>query len=108
MSCPTTIQQAVASLVGCKPHGDGYLVHTTCLYPSNDAVRVLVRGGRLALCFNDKDAMLAWPGHVHGFRLYSTEEVEAMLATAGFAALRTVSDSDARQGLFHCVSAYVV
>ena len=70
--------------------------------------RVLRRCGRLTLCFNDKDEMLRWPGHVHGFRLYSTGEVEAMLATAGFAALRTVSTSDRKQGLFHCVSACAV
>ena len=70
--------------------------------------RVLGRGGRVVLCFNDKDAMLRWPGHAHGFRLYATGEVEAMLATAGFTAPRTVSASDTKQGLFHCVSACTV
>ncbi|KAA0573337.1 hypothetical protein FZ983_30455 [Azospirillum sp. B21] len=59
MSCPTTIQQAVASLVGCKPHGDGYLVHTTCLYPSNDAVRVLVRGGKDQFVVSDNGGAIA-------------------------------------------------
>ena len=66
--------------------------------------RVLRPGGRLTLCFNDKDEMLRWPGHVHGFRLYSTGEIEAMLAMAGFSALRTVSATDPKQGLFHSVS----
>jgi ubiquinone/menaquinone biosynthesis C-methylase UbiE len=67
--------------------------------------RVLCRGGRLVLCFNDRDEMLRWPGHVYGFTLYATRDVEAMLAAAGFATLRTASATDPRQGLFHCISA---
>lgn len=67
--------------------------------------RVLTTGGRLALCFNAKDDMLRWPGHVHGFTLYELAEVEAMLATSGFSAMATASTSDAQQGLIHCVSA---
>lgn len=66
--------------------------------------RVLATGGRLALCFNDKDAMARWPGHAHGFTLYEVGEVTQMLAAGGFSAIATSSADDARQGLFHCVT----
>jgi arsenite methyltransferase len=66
--------------------------------------RVLTAGGRLVLCFNAKDEMLRWPGHVHGFTLYDLAEVEAMLAAAGFCGIATSSGDDPEQGLFHCVS----
>ena len=67
--------------------------------------RVLKSGGRLALCFNAKSEMAKWPGHVHGFTLYELEEVEAMLAGAGFGEITTASGDDPKQGLFLCVSA---
>ena len=70
--------------------------------------RVLCRGGRLVLCFNDRDEMLRWPGHAHGFTLYATGEVEAMLTATGFAKLRTTSATDPRQGLVHCISACAI
>ena len=66
--------------------------------------RVLKAGGRLALCFNAKSEMSKWPGHVHGFTLYELAEVEAMLAAAGFAEIKTANGNDPQQGLFHCVS----
>ena len=67
--------------------------------------RVLAAGGRLAICFNAKQDMLRWPGHVHGFTLYEVGEVETLLAGCGFSAIKTVSRDDPQQGLIHCVGA---
>ena len=59
MNCPNIIQQAVSSLVGCAPYGDGFLVHTTCLYPSNDVVQVIVRGGANEFTVSDDGGAIA-------------------------------------------------
>ncbi len=67
--------------------------------------RVLRPGGQIALCFNDKKDLEAWPPHKHGFRLYELEELEAVLGGAGFSQVQVVSLRDEGQGLVHCVSA---
>lgn len=59
MSCPNIIREAVSSLVGCAPYGDGFLVHTTCMYPSNDVVRVVVRGGTNEFIVSDDGGAIA-------------------------------------------------
>lgn len=97
------------------PYGDGEFsclcsVNTLYFWPApgralGECRRVLKHGGRLTLTFNDQSEMERWPGHVHGFTLYTVAEVETLLAAAGFSAIRTVSDDDPVQGRFHCASA---
>ena len=101
--------------VGAIPFADGDFTHicsvnTLYFWPDPlralaECRRVLERGGRLALCFNDKSEMLKWPGHVHGFTLYELAEVETMLAAAGFGEITTTDGNDPKQGQFHCVCA---
>ena len=101
--------------VDAMPYADGEFsclcsVNTLYFWPDPlralaECRRVLVPGGRLALCFNDKSEMQRWPGHVHGFTLHAVGEVEAMLAATGYSAVGTSSADDRRQGRFHCVSA---
>lgn len=67
--------------------------------------RVLHAGGRLALCFNSKHDMEQWPGHVHGFSLYELDEVERLIAVAGFGDITTRTAQDEAQGEYYCVSA---
>lgn len=59
MTCPNNIQQAVSSLVGCAPYGDGFRVYTTCLYPSNEVVQVIVRGGVNEFTVSDDGGAIA-------------------------------------------------
>ena len=66
--------------------------------------RVLKSGGRLALCFNSKNDLAQWPGHVHGFTLYELSDVEEMLGVAGFSGIETRTGNDQEQGEFYCVT----
>ena len=70
--------------------------------------RILKTGGMIALCFNSKADLAAWPGHVHGFNLYELSEAEEMLAAAGFCQIEVASGNDSEQGLFYCVTGVVV
>ena len=70
--------------------------------------RVLITGGKIVICFNSKTDLTAWPGHVHGFKLYEFFEVEEMLTAAGFYQIEVVSEKDTEQGLFYCVSGVAV
>lgn len=69
--------------------------------------RILKTGGMIALCFNSKADLAAWPGHVHGFKLYELSEVEALLTNAGFCQIEVASGNDPEQGLFYCVTGVV-
>ncbi|MDD2851142.1 MAG: class I SAM-dependent methyltransferase [Desulfuromonadaceae bacterium] len=69
--------------------------------------RVLKDGGMIALCFNSKSDLAAWPGHVHQFTLYDLAEVEEMLTDAGFCEIEVASGNDPAQGLFYCVTGVV-
>jgi SAM-dependent methyltransferase len=49
-----------------------------------ELARVIRPGGRLVLVFEPADELRKWPGHRFGFRLFESEEVEALVAAAGF------------------------
>jgi arsenite methyltransferase len=70
--------------------------------------RVLTCGGKLSLCFNSKEDLASWPGHVHGFTLYELDDVTGLLYEAGFSEVKVVEARDDQQGLFYCVSGSVV
>ena len=65
--------------------------------------RVLRRGGYIILCFNSKEDLVKWPGHIHGFSLFDIEEVEQLLRDAGFSEIQIQSENDPKQGLYYCV-----
>ncbi|MFC0349307.1 class I SAM-dependent methyltransferase [Undibacterium danionis] len=70
-----------------------------------ECARVLIDGGQLVLCYNAKQDMQNWPGHVHGFTLYEASEVEDLLSDVGFVNITTRSLQDPVQGLVYSVVA---
>lgn len=67
--------------------------------------RVLAPGGRLVLCFTDREALERWPGHRHGFRLYGLADVERHLRDAGFEVADVAEGLNPHDGRFFCVRA---
>jgi SAM-dependent methyltransferase len=65
--------------------------------------RVMAPGGRMVVGFDDRRALEAWPGHVHGFRLYEVAEVEDLMRDAGFTVLESATAGAAGQGRVHRV-----
>lgn len=53
--------------------------------PLSEMVRVLRRSGRLVLVFECEDSLKGWPGHRHGFELWSAADVITAAADAGLA-----------------------
>jgi ubiquinone/menaquinone biosynthesis C-methylase UbiE len=66
--------------------------------------RVLRPGGRFVLCFQAPESVLAWPGHIHGFRAYGADEVAALMEAAGFGQVRQASGEAPAVGQFMCLS----
>lgn len=53
--------------------------------PLREMARVLRRSGRLVLVFECEESLRSWPGHRHGFELWSADDVIAAAASAGLA-----------------------
>ena len=53
--------------------------------PLREMARVLRRSGRLVLVFECEDSLKSWPGHRHGFELWSAADVIDAAAAAGLA-----------------------
>src|SRR3990170_3197451 len=53
--------------------------------PLREMARVLRRSGRLVLVFECEDSLRSWPGHRHGFELWSATDVIDSAAAAGLA-----------------------
>lgn len=70
-----------------------------------ECARVLSAGGQLLLCYNAKQDLQNWSGHVHGFTLYDVDEVERLLGDTGFVNIYTRSLQDPAQGLVYAVVA---
>ncbi|MBV8657422.1 MAG: class I SAM-dependent methyltransferase [Burkholderiales bacterium] len=66
--------------------------------------RVLQPGGKIALCFDAKESIQAWPGHTYGFALYEVPEVERMLIEAGFSGIEVVERRQGESGRFYCLT----
>lgn len=51
--------------------------------PIREISRVLRPGGRLVLVFEPPEVLRRWPGHVHGFEMWSVDDVISAAARAG-------------------------
>jgi len=69
-----------------------------------ELARVLRPGGRLAIAFEPPEELAKWPGHRHGFRVWSEEEVRALMAEAGFERIRAVWGEGRRPDRFLCLT----
>ena len=70
--------------------------------------RVLADGGKFILCFDAKEELQRWPGHVHGFRLYEPAEVEILYRAAGFAPLTLATRLIPGYGKVYCLTAQAI
>lgn len=69
-----------------------------------ELARVLRPGGRLVLCLEPPEELRKWPGYRHGFRLYTVEEVAALMASAGFTGIDVVWGTGRKPDRFCCLS----
>lgn len=69
-----------------------------------EIARVLKPGGRLVLGFEPPEELRKWPGHVHGFRLYSTDELVAAAGGAGLGDPVLASGTGRKPDFFLCLS----
>ena len=100
--------------VGRLPLADGAVdkavsVNSLYFWPDMDATlvelaRVIRPGGTLVLCFEPPEELRKWPGHVHGFRAWSAEELTAHAAAAGFGRIGLVSGTGRNPDFFLCLS----
>ena len=65
--------------------------------------RVLAEGGTLVMCFTSKESLENKSFTNYGVALYEANEVELMMASAGFHAIRTTRSSD-RHREFLCMT----
>jgi SAM-dependent methyltransferase len=69
-----------------------------------ELARVLRPGGLLAVAFEPPEELRKWPGHRHGFRLWTEAEVRALLAGAGFGRFRSAEGRGRRPDRFLCLT----
>ena len=85
-------------------------VSSLYFWPKLDAAfrelaRVMKPGGHLAIAWEPPEELRKWPGHVHGFRLVSEEDLRALLDGAGFEPLRCVEGRGRKPDRFLCLTA---
>jgi ubiquinone/menaquinone biosynthesis C-methylase UbiE len=68
-----------------------------------ELARVLRPGGALVLGFEAPETLRAWPGHVHGFKVYALEEVVRLAEEAGLGNAVAREGVEPRYGRIFCV-----
>ena len=71
----------------------------------SELARVLRPGGLMIVGFEAPETMRAWPGHVHGFRIYEPEEVVRLAEEAGFGNAVVEEGLEPEYGKIYCVKA---
>jgi len=69
-----------------------------------ELARVVRPGGLLAVAFEPPEELAKWPGHKHGFRLWSEPEVRALMDAAGFADIRAAWGTGRKPDRFLCLT----
>ncbi|PSJ39771.1 class I SAM-dependent methyltransferase [Allosphingosinicella deserti] len=70
----------------------------------SELARAIRSGGTLILCFEPPEELRKWPGHVHGFRAYSADDLVARAGRAGFDSIRLVPGTGRKPDVFLCLS----
>jgi ubiquinone/menaquinone biosynthesis C-methylase UbiE len=84
-------------------------VNSLYFWPDLDAAlrelaRVIRPGGVVILCFEPPEELRKWPGHVHGFRAYSVDDLVAHAGRAGFDSISLVAGTGRKPDVFLCLS----
>lgn len=70
--------------------------------------RILQPQGKLIICYNSPEFLAQTNLTSHGFTAYQPEELESLMASAGFVDVTTVkADGGSSNGIFYCTSGLV-
>ena len=69
-----------------------------------ELARAIRPGGTLILCFEPPEELRKWPGHVHGFRAYSADDLLVRARHAGLDTIRLVPGTGRKPDVFLCLS----
>lgn len=69
-----------------------------------ELARVVRPGGLVAIAFEPPEELRKWPGHRHGFRVWSEAQVRALMDEAGFAPVRAAWGSGRKPDRFLCLT----
>ena len=69
-----------------------------------ELARVVRPGGLLAIAFEPPEELAKWAGHRFGFRMWSEEEVRALMEGAGFGGIRSAWGTGRKPDRFLCLT----
>lgn len=89
--------------------GKAASVNNIYFWPSPEAAmaelaRVVRARGLLAIAFEPPEELAKWPGHRHGFRLWSEDEVRGLMEEAGFESIRAAWGTGRKPDRFLCLT----
>ena len=69
-----------------------------------ELARIVRPEGRLVLCFEPPEELRKWPGHIHGFRAWSADQLVVLAEPAGFVDAVLVEGHGDKPDRFCCLS----
>lgn len=69
-----------------------------------EIARTLRPGGTLVLGLEAPETLRAWPGHLHGFRVYEPDEIVRLVTEAGFGNAKVEEGLEPKYGKIYCIT----